>query len=314
MGEHSFKQNKWQWHELDLTNEHQLHQLISTTKKCEKWVEHTLSKKSINLGLHIADEGKEAIWGSLVYIQDVEEKEKQHTFHFYLTNEFLITGYLDFSLLDDISGEDLLNLLDRVESPIDGLMIILSEIISSFLIKIGHFEQRINNLLWDVKAKNGKEILEKIADCRHELLVWKNLVVPVMEIIIALEEAFGEEIKESTQYKRTELRIQRTKTLLREYEQEIESMVNLENVVSSLRGNEIMKTLTLLTTLFTPVMAWGALWGMNFKHMPELKWQFGYLISVVLIVINTLALYVYLKKKGWMGDILRARKKNSFFE
>lgn len=313
MGEHTFNQNKWQWHELDLTNEQKLQELISQTKKCEQWVEHTLSKKSINLGLHIADEGKEAIWGSIVYIQDIEEKEKQHTFHFYLTNEFLITGYLDFSLLDDSSEEDLLKRLDRVESPIEGLLVILSEIISSFLIQIGHFEQRINDLLWEVKAKNGKAILEKIADCRHELLVWKNLAVPVREIIIALEEAFGEEIKDSIQFKRTELRLQRTKTLLHEYEQEIESMVNLENVVASLRGNEIMKTLTVLTTLFTPVMAWGALWGMNFKHMPELKWQFGYLISVVLIVINTLALYVYLKKKGWMGDILRARKKNSFF-
>lgn len=313
MGEHTFNQNKWQWHELDLTNEQKLQELISQTKKCEQWVEHTLSKKSINLGLHIADEGKEAIWGSIVYIQDIEEKEKQHTFHFYLTNEFLITGYLDFSLLDDSSEEDLLKRLDRVESPIEGLLVILNEIISSFLIQIGHFEQRINDLLWEVKAKNGKAILEKIADCRHELLVWKNLAVPVREIIIALEEAFGEEIKDSIQFKRTELRLQRTKTLLHEYEQEIESMVNLENVVASLRGNEIMKTLTVLTTLFTPVMAWGALWGMNFKHMPELKWQFGYLISVVLIVINTLALYVYLKKKGWMGDILRARKKNSFF-
>lgn len=314
MGEHSFSQNRWQWHELDLTNEQRLQQLVSQTKKCGKWVEHTLSKKSINLGLHIAEEGKEAIWGSLVYIQDIEEKKKQHTFHFYLTNEFLITGYLDLSLMDDISQDDLFSMLDQVESPIDGLMIILSEIISSFLIQIGHFEQRINDLLWDVKAKNGKAILEKIADCRHELLVWKNLAVPMREIIIALEEAFGEEIKESIQFKRTELRLQRTKTLLHEYEQEIESMVNLENVVASLRGNEIMKTLTVLTTLFTPVMAWGALWGMNFKHMPELKWQFGYLISVILIVINTLALYLYLKKKGWMGDILRARKKNSFFE
>ena len=75
-----------------------------------------------------------------------------------------------------------------------------------------------------------------------------------------------------------------------------------------------MKTLTVMTTIFTPVMALGALWGMNFKNMPELEWKYGYLLSFVLIIVSTLALYGYLKMKGWTGDLLKGRKKGSFFK
>ena len=91
-------------------------------------------------------------------------------------------------------------------------------------------------------------------------------------------------------------------------------MINLEEVISSHRGNEIMKTLTVLTTIFTPIMALGALWGMNFKHMPELNWQYGYLIAMLLIIISTLLLYRYLKKKGWTGDLLKGKKQGSFLK
>jgi magnesium transporter len=75
-----------------------------------------------------------------------------------------------------------------------------------------------------------------------------------------------------------------------------------------------MKTLTVITTVFTPIMAFGALWGMNFKDMPELEWRFGYILSIALITISTLLLYGYLKIKGWTGDLLKSKKKGSFFK
>ena len=109
-------------------------------------------------------------------------------------------------------------------------------------------------------------------------------------------------------------RIDRALVLLREYEHEMDSIINLEEVISSHRGNEIMKTLTVITTIFTPIMALGALWGMNFKHMPELEWQYGYAWSIILIVISTLMLYGYLKIKGWTGDLLKGKSKGSFLK
>ena len=60
-------------------------------------------------------------------------------------------------------------------------------------------------------------------------------------------------------------------------------MIHLQEVVSSHRGNEIMKALTVLTAVSTPLTALGALWGMNFKYMPELEWKYSYLMALYLL-------------------------------
>lgn len=156
-------------------------------------------------------------------------------------------------------------------------------------------------------------ILEHVFHQRHELLVCKNLLIPIQELKMAIEETNFPAVKTSEIFIRTCKRIERAMVLLREYEQELDSIIHLEEVISSHRGNEIMKTLTVLTIVFTPIMALGALWGMNFKHMPELEWKYGYLVALLSIGVSTVLLYGYIKTKGWTGDLLKGKKKGSFF-
>jgi magnesium transporter len=155
--------------------------------------------------------------------------------------------------------------------------------------------------------------LEHVFAQRHELLVCKNLLIPIQELKMAIEEIDFPAVNNGKTFIRTYKRIDRAMVLLREYEHELDSVIHLEEVISSHRGNEIMKTLTVLTIVFTPIMALGALWGMNFKHMPELEWKYGYLVSIICIVLSTALLYGYLKTKGWTGDLLKGKKKGSFF-
>ncbi|WP_230321312.1 CorA family divalent cation transporter [Planococcus salinarum] len=128
---------------------------------------------------------------------------------------------------------------------------------------------------------------------------------------MVMPETFGKKIIDGPEFYRTSARIDRISMLINAYEDEVNNMVDMENVVANYRGNEIIKTLTVLTTLFTPVMAFGALWGMNFRNMPELTWTFGYLVSLTIIVLSTAILYYYLKRKGWTGDILESIKKEN---
>jgi Mg2+ and Co2+ transporter CorA len=136
----------------------------------------------------------------------------------------------------------------------------------------------------------------------------------VNDLVLGIEEIYLDEISNEQEFRRTCKRLERSLFLTDEYQKELDTMIDMENVISSHRGNGIMKTLTVMTILFTPVMAWGALWGMKFKYMPELKWKYGYLFSVVLIIATTLGLYWYVKVKGWTGDILEVKKKGTFFK
>lgn len=312
--EHSFHSSQWIWKELDIKNDAEAKKLSQKHHTCKKWIEDVKTNKTNSLEMYTGTPDEEILWGSLVYLQHADEKDNRYVFHFYLTRNEMVTANLDLSKLDYANVKAMKEKMHHSETPVEGFLVLLGEITAHFLMEIDKFEVKLWDLLWEIKLRNNTRTLDQTANADHELLIWKNLVIPMMEIRMAVEEAFGDEAMEGKQYKRTKRRIERARSLIREYEEEIDALLDLENVVSTHRGNEIMKTLTVITTLFTPIMALGAIWGMNFKHMPELEWKYGYLFSGILIGLCTFALYIFLQKKGWMGDILAVRNKKSFFK
>jgi magnesium transporter len=74
--------------------------------------------------------------------------------------------------------------------------------------------------------------------------------------------------------------------------------IYLSSVSSKL--NEVMKILTIFSAIFIPLTFVAGIYGMNFKHMPELDWKWGYPgVWVVFITIAT-SLYFFFKRKGWV--------------
>jgi magnesium transporter len=69
--------------------------------------------------------------------------------------------------------------------------------------------------------------------------------------------------------------------------------------MSSNQTGEIVKVLTLITVITTPLMMIGTWYGMNFHDMPELSWRHGYVAAAGLMALSTLATYFYFKKKKW---------------
>lgn len=69
--------------------------------------------------------------------------------------------------------------------------------------------------------------------------------------------------------------------------------------MSSNQTGEIVKVLTLITVITTPLMMIGTWYGMNFHDMPELGWRHGYVVAASLMICSTLATYWYFKRKKW---------------
>jgi magnesium transporter len=65
------------------------------------------------------------------------------------------------------------------------------------------------------------------------------------------------------------------------------------------RLNETMKRLTLIGAFLAPLTVITGFYGMNFHHMPELDWRFGYVYVVGLMAAVCAALYWFFKKKRW---------------
>ncbi|PAF21299.1 hypothetical protein CHH69_16850 [Terribacillus saccharophilus] len=314
MEKHAFSDAVWEWVQLDWNKDMERENELKPYTQNIQWLEHVQASDTNSLQMETTDENSLALWGSIIYVQEADKEEESHLFHFFVKENTLLTTALDFSLLSTTTKDEILAKMHNADNAVEGFMILLGEIISAFLHKMDQYEVRLNDLLWQVKKNNDTKLLNKIAENRHEILVWKNFLIPFVEVKTGVVEAFGEKYTDNIHYKRTNYRFDRCQNLVRAYEEEIRGLIDFEDVVSSFRGNEIMKTLTVITVLFTPVMALGALWGMNFDNMPELKWKFGYAGALILILISTLLVYWFLKAKGWTGDMLKSKRKQKYVD
>ena len=69
-------------------------------------------------------------------------------------------------------------------------------------------------------------------------------------------------------------------------------MINIEQ-------NTIIKLFSVASVALMPPTLIASIYGMNFKHMPELEWPFGYPMAICLMIVSAVVPFIYFKKKGW---------------
>ena len=82
--------------------------------------------------------------------------------------------------------------------------------------------------------------------------------------------------------------------MLREYGLQVRELFQAE---IDIRQNNIMKILTIVTTIFLPLSLVAGWYGMNFTNMPELTWHYGYGFIILLSIVITILNILYFKKK-----------------
>jgi magnesium transporter len=65
------------------------------------------------------------------------------------------------------------------------------------------------------------------------------------------------------------------------------------------RMNEIMKTLTVAATILGALTLIAGIYGMNFRHMPEIEWRLGYLFAWGLMAATAAGMALYFKRRDW---------------
>ena len=70
--------------------------------------------------------------------------------------------------------------------------------------------------------------------------------------------------------------------------------------VVTIEQNNIIKIFSVAAVAFLPPTLIASIYGMNFKHMPELDWQYGYLVAIVLMITAAILPFVYFKWRKWL--------------
>ncbi|MBC7981962.1 magnesium/cobalt transporter CorA [Candidatus Parcubacteria bacterium] len=94
--------------------------------------------------------------------------------------------------------------------------------------------------------------------------------------------------------------ISRVVDSLDSFRESLTGLLELQMGMKSDRMNEIMKALTIISSIFLPLTFVVGLYGMNFRVMPELDWVYGYPIVVFIMFVITVLMVIYYKRKKWM--------------
>jgi len=145
--------------------------------------------------------------------------------------------------------------------------------------------------------------LETIHGLRREALFLRRFIWPLREVLARLEKGGSPLIKDSTflylrdLYDHT-IQVMDTVETFRDM---LSGMVELYLSNVSLKLNEIMKVLTMISTIFIPLSFLASLYGMNFKHMPELETEYGYFVVLGVMAATVGTMLYFFRRKGWLG-------------
>ena len=90
-------------------------------------------------------------------------------------------------------------------------------------------------------------------------------------------------------------------TEIESQKQLLDGMANFYYAAQGQRMNEIMKVLTIVSSIFIPLTFIAGVYGMNFKNLPELSWKNGYFICLGVMLLTAACLFAYFVSKGWIN-------------
>lgn len=271
------------------------------------WLEETENCRYNHIAVSERSGGEPVLHGTLLF-QASEDPEDIAPIHFWITAKQLVTLHHDMRLSIRLQMDPWKDKLDRCQSAPEAFFVVIACILETFHSGLDGFETRLGELERAMRTSNRTGLMNDIFERRYDLLHWSHLFIPIREIHGAAKEAFLDTLVEQEEFKRIEYKLERISALLTHYAVEIDTLLAMDDAISSFRGNEIMKTLTIFTALFAPATVVGALFGMNFERIPYAQEPLGFIVASLVVLFSTIVIYWWLWLKGWTGDLLNSSR------
>ncbi len=149
--------------------------------------------------------------------------------------------------------------------------------------------------------KPGKDTLNKILQVKKEVVHLRQIIGPQREVLGRFAAGEFKLVRPHLvpYFRDVYDSLFHIGELAHSYADSLTAILQVYLNLSSNQTGEVVKLLTLITVITTPLMMIGTWYGMNFKDMPELDYRHAYPIAAGAMVLSTLATYLYFKKKNW---------------
>lgn len=144
--------------------------------------------------------------------------------------------------------------------------------------------------------------IERLYELKRKVTTLKHAVAPLMEAVSKLDGGRVPPIVSNTKdyFRDVHDHLYRINTSIDSIRDTISTAIQVNLSMVSIDESEVNKRLAAWAAIFAVATAFVGVWGMNFEHMPELKWKYGYPVSLVVVGIICSYLYYRFRKSGWL--------------
>lgn len=179
---------------------------------------------------------------------------------------------------------------------------LIDSIVDNYFLVLEKVAERIEQVELSITAGPNPEDLAHVHQLRRELVYMRRNVWPLRDVVGALQRSETDMVSDDV---RVYIR-----DLQDHVVQVVESMENFRDVLASMhdlyvssighRTNEVIRVLTVISTIFVPLTFLAGVYGMNFHNLPELRWHWGYAGFWVVSIIIAGGLIAFLRSRRWI--------------
>jgi len=186
----------------------------------------------------------------------------------------------------------------------------LDTIVDGFFPVLELYGERLEELEDEVVIQPTRATLAEIHQLKRDLLSLRRLIWPLRDAMNSLirdaGDFFGADVRVYLRdcYDHTV----QVMDIVETYREVASSLMDVYLSAIGNKMNEIMKFLTVISTIFIPLTFIAGVYGMNFDpdkspwNMPELDWYWGYPFALGLMLVIAIALVIFFKRRGWFDD------------
>jgi magnesium transporter len=188
--------------------------------------------------------------------------------------------------------------------------LLLDVLIDGYFPVLEDYGERIEELEDKILQAPTRDTLEEIYAVRRELLALRRLIWPLRDVMNIL-------IRSSNKLMSTDVQIYlrdcydhviQLLDITETYRELASSLMEIYLSSMSNKMNEVMKFLTVISTIFIPLTFVVGVYGMNFKYMPELNWPWGYFLCWLVMLAIAGGLIIFFWKRGWFKNFYSLRE------
>jgi magnesium transporter len=144
--------------------------------------------------------------------------------------------------------------------------------------------------------------IERVYELRRELITLRHAVFPLLDICTRLTRYDVPLVDRDTYpyFRDVQDHAIKANDTIDQLRETLSSALEAHLLLSSIRQNEVTKKLAGWAAILAVPTAIAGIYGMNFRHMPELEWTFGYPLALLLMLASAVLPYAYFKWKRWL--------------